>query len=76
VKCPLLGEKRTLCDHRKLVAFAKADTRALLRGRQIYGTGWFNCKDCRRKFTAAVGAIYERSHIQLTKWFLATHLMA
>jgi transposase-like protein len=39
------------------------------------GPGWYHCKDCRRKFTAAVGTIYERSHIPLTKWFLATHLM-
>ncbi len=28
-----------------------------------------------KKFTAAVGTIYERSHIPLTKWLLATHLM-
>ncbi len=39
------------------------------------GPGWYHCKDCRKKFTAAVGTIYERSHIPLTKWFLATHLM-
>ena len=39
------------------------------------GPGWYHCKDCRKKFTAAVGSIYERSHIPLTKWMLATHLM-
>ncbi len=39
------------------------------------GPGWYHCKDCRRKFTAAVGTIYERSHIPMTKWLLATHLM-
>lgn len=37
--------------------------------------GWYHCKDCRKKFKAAVGTIYERSHIPLTKWLLATHLM-
>jgi hypothetical protein len=39
------------------------------------GPGWYHCRDCRRKFTAAVGTIYERSHIAMTKWLLATHLM-
>jgi transposase-like protein len=50
------------------------DRIAALGGKSM-GAGWYHCKDCRRKFTAAVGTIYERSHIPLTKWFLATHLM-
>jgi hypothetical protein len=44
-------------------------------GGKSMGPGWYHCKDCRRKFTAAVGSIYERSHIPMTKWLLATHLM-
>lgn len=44
-------------------------------GGKSMGPGWFHCKDCRRKFTARVGTIYERSHIPMTKWLLATHLM-
>ena len=44
-------------------------------GGKSMGPGWYHCRDCRRKFTAAVGTIYERSHIPLTTWFLATHLM-
>src|SRR5436190_7391577 len=44
-------------------------------GGESMGPGWYHCKDCRKKFTAAVGSIYERSHIPLTKWLLATHLM-
>jgi transposase-like protein len=47
---------------------------AALGGKSM-GPGWYHCKDCRKKFTAAVGTIYERSHIPLTKWLLATHLM-
>jgi transposase-like protein len=39
------------------------------------GAGWFHCVDCRRKFTVRTGSIYERSHIALNKWVLATHLM-
>jgi transposase-like protein len=44
-------------------------------GGESMGPGWYHCKECRRKFTAAVGTIYERSHIPMTKWLLATHLM-
>ena len=44
-------------------------------GGKSMGPGWYHCGDCRRKFTAAVGTIYERSHIPMTKWLLATHLM-
>jgi transposase-like protein len=44
-------------------------------GGKSLGPGWYHCKDCRKKFTAAVGTIYERSHIPMTKWLLATHLM-
>jgi transposase-like protein len=50
------------------------DTVKALGGKSM-GPGWFHCKDCRRKFTAAVGTIYERSHVPMTKWLLATHLM-
>lgn len=44
-------------------------------GGKSMGPGWYHCKDCRRKFTAKVGTVYERSHIPMTKWLLATHLM-
>jgi transposase-like protein len=47
--------------------------------RQLAGkyknTGWHHCNDCRKKFTVRVGTLYERSHIPLHKWLLATHLM-
>jgi len=37
----------------------------------------FKCKSkgCRKSFTATMGTLYERSHILLHKWLLATHLM-
>lgn len=44
-------------------------------GGKSMGAGWFHCNDCRRKFTVRVGTIYERSHIPLRKWLLATHLL-
>ena len=44
-------------------------------GGKSMGSGWYWCKDCRRKFTALVGTVCERSHIPLTKWLAAMHLM-
>src|SRR3954447_3643687 len=38
--------------------------------------GLYACAPCRQHFTVTVGTIYERSHIPLYKWVLATHLMA
>jgi transposase-like protein len=38
--------------------------------------GYHLCRDCRDKFTVRTGTVMERSHIPLTKWLLATHLMA
>src|SRR6202041_1781009 len=38
--------------------------------------GLWKCRDCRKPFTATMGTVYERSHIPLHKWLLATHLMS
>ncbi len=37
--------------------------------------GLYNCKGCRKPFSVTVGTVYERSHIPLNKWLLATHLL-
>jgi transposase-like protein len=50
------------------------DTVKPLGGKSM-GPGWYSCNDCREKFTVRVGTLYERSHIPLHKWLLATHLM-
>src|SRR5712691_6864587 len=50
------------------------DTVSKLGGKSM-GEGWYHCSDCREKFTVRVGTLYERSHIPLHKWLLATHLM-
>jgi transposase-like protein len=50
------------------------ETVAKLGGKSM-GPGWYFCSDCRDKFTVRVGTIYERSHIPLHKWLLATHLV-
>src|ERR1017187_1922189 len=57
--CPTCGDGKTV---------------AKLGGKSI-GAGWDDCRACRRKFTAAVGTIFHRSHSPLHKWLLAMHLM-
>lgn len=37
--------------------------------------GYYHCGACRKKFTVKTGTVYERSHIPLHKWLLATHLL-
>jgi transposase-like protein len=38
--------------------------------------GMFLCNACRGKFTVRTGTVFERSHIPVHKWLLATYLMA
>lgn len=49
-----------------------------VRVRRLEGKmlGYFQCNDCREKFTVRTGTVMERSHVPLHKWLLATHLMA
>jgi transposase-like protein len=51
------------------------DTVSQLGGLSM-GPGWYYCLNCQDKFTVRVGTLYERSHIPLHKWLLATHLVA
>ncbi len=34
------------------------------------------CNECKGQFTATVGTVFERSKVPLTKWWLASHLIA
>ena len=40
--------------------------------------GVYKCKEraCRKPFSVTVGTVFERSHIPLHKWLLATHLLS
>jgi transposase-like protein len=38
--------------------------------------GYFQCNDCRDKFTCRTGTVMERSHIPVHKWMLAIHLLS
>src|SRR5689334_9190894 len=42
---------------------------------KAHRTGLYRCKACAKQFTVTVGTLYERSHIPLSKWLLATHLL-
>jgi transposase-like protein len=37
--------------------------------------GLYYCADCNGQFTVTVGTVMERSHVPLSKWLLAMHLM-
>src|SRR5438874_8944115 len=45
-----------------------------LKGK-AHRAGLYQCKNCLEQFTVTVGTLYERSHIPIHKWLLATHLM-
>lgn len=37
--------------------------------------GVWKCKECRKQFSVTVGTVFEKSHIPLNKWLLASFLM-
>lgn len=37
--------------------------------------GVYKCNECRKPFSVTVGTVFERSHIPLSKWLYAVHLM-
>ena len=41
---------------------------------QEHRPGLYKCRACHKPFTATMGTLYEKSHIPLHKWLLATHL--
>jgi transposase-like protein len=57
------------CPHCGLI-----ETVSPLGGKSM-GPGWYHCRQCREKFTVRTGTLYERSHVPLHKWLLATHLL-
>jgi transposase-like protein len=38
--------------------------------------GLYKCRACRKQFTVTVGTVFEDSHIPLSKWLLAIHLLS
>lgn len=44
--------------------------------KKSHRAGLYYCNECKDQFTVTVGTVFERSHIPLNKWVLASHLMA
>lgn len=38
--------------------------------------GLYKCRACRKQFTVTIGTIFEDSHIPISKWLLAIHLLS
>src|SRR5579864_3408753 len=58
-----------ICPH-----CGSVDNATELKGKSTRA-GVYKCKGCEKPFTATIGTLYERSHIPLNKWLLATHLL-
>jgi transposase-like protein len=54
---------------------SEVDNICRLQGKS-HRPGLFQCNSCLQAFTVMVGSVFESSHIPLTKWVLAFHLMA
>jgi len=50
------------------------DSATELKGKS-HRAGLYKCRECAKPFSATIGTVYERSHIPLHKWLLATHLL-
>jgi transposase-like protein len=62
--------KGPICPH-----CGSVENMTALKGKS-HRPGLYQCNSCREPFTVTVGTVYERSHIPLHKWLLATHLMS
>lgn len=51
------------------------DNAAKLQGKSTR-PGVHKCRDCSKPFSVTVGTLFERSHIPLSKWLLAVHLLS
>lgn len=58
-----------ICPHCGVIGEATALSGASTR------PGVYKCRACRKPFSVTVGTVFERSHIPLTKWLLATALL-
>src|SRR6266508_1112329 len=63
--CPVCGKTETVYRMQKLAGSKKPGRPGLLR-----------CRACKKQFTVTTGTVFEDSHIPLSKWLLAIHLLA
>jgi len=45
-------------------------------GKRPARLGLWKCRACRKQFTVKVGTIFEQSHVPVSKWLMALHLVA
>lgn len=67
----ILWEGVPVCPH----CGCKNDEHYKLKTKGIF-KGLYKCKDCRERFTVTVGTIFEGSHIDLRKWFIAVYIFS
>src|SRR5258708_3157738 len=61
-----------ICPH-----CGSVDRIVLIRGeKHSHRDGLYYCNGCKGQFTVMVGSVFERSKVPLTKWWLATYLLA
>jgi transposase-like protein len=63
-QCPTCGQTSTVYRMLKLATSKKPGRPGLLR-----------CRACKKQFTVTTGTVFEDSHIPLSKWLLAIHLL-
>jgi transposase-like protein len=61
---------KPICPHCGVI-----DQATLVHGKS-HRSGMYQCNACREPFTAMIGTVMESSHLPMTKWALAFHLMA
>jgi transposase-like protein len=61
---------KPICPHCGVIGNA-----TLVTGKS-HRPGMYQCNDCREPFTVTIKSVMEASHLPLTKWALAFHLMA
>src|ERR1044071_4870046 len=69
--CGLVGEAYKITPKEKTFEEIKATGKRIRKPRK----GLWKCAGCRKQFTVTVKTIFEDSHIPLSKWLLAIHLL-
>jgi len=69
ISCPHCGGTEKIASVKMMSKPSKANPES------VPVKGYYHCGDCRDKFTVRTGTIYERSHVPLHKWVMATQLL-
>lgn len=64
------------CPHCGGCAPYKLVSRTTTPGKRKARIGLWKCRECRKQFTVKVGTIFESSHIPVSKWLMAIHLLS